>query len=505
MSKEKEPNRIPRPPIVTIMGHIDHGKSTLLDYIRKTNIVATESGGITQHLLAYEVLHKTPEGKEQKITFLDTPGHEAFKTIRSRGAQAADIAVLLVSAEDGVKTQTLEALSCIKDAGIPFVVAINKIDKPGANIERVKQDLASHEVYLEGYGGDIPFAAISAKTGTGVDELLTLILLVAELAELTGDANAMGSGVVIESHVDPRRGMSATLIITNGTIQSGTFIVAGESMAPVRIMEDFLGKPLREATFSTPVRIVGFNALPPAGSLFSSYSNKKDAEDSIAGTRAGTGEKDQPIAPLASLQADVTVIPLIVKADTQGSSEAVLHEIAKQTFERAIVKVLATGVGAISENDVRTAGGNERAIIVGFNVKLERSAAELALRQKIAVETFTVIYTLMEWLEEKIKERIPAIETEERRGLAKILKTFSATKDKQVVGGEVTEGAIAQGDEVKILRRDAEIGRGSIRGLQQQKARSASVAAGNQFGVEIQSKITIAPGDYIESFTLVKK
>jgi len=505
MENDMKKNQIPRPPVVTIMGHIDHGKSTLLDYIRKSNVVKTESGGITQHLLAYEVNHTTPEGREQKITFLDTPGHEAFAAMRSRGARAADIAVLVVSAEDGVKQQTLEALQCIKDAGIPFVVAINKIDKPGADVERTKQDLAQNTVYLEGYGGDIPFMPISAKTGEGVSELLDIILLVAELAELVGDPSAAGSGVVIESHVDPKRGMCATLIITDGVLKRDTFVVAGESIAPVRIMEDFLGTSIREARFSSPVRVVGFNILPPAGSPFTSYAAKKEAEARMGAMEETTKTTNGRGAVHESADATAAIIPLIIKADAQGSVEAIVHEIEKRTFDRVVIKILATGVGAIAENDVRTGGGNTQTIIIGFHVKVERSAAELAEREKITIETFTVIYTLLEWLEKKVTERIPKTKVEERRGLLKVLKTFSAAKDKQVIGGQVLEGTIARGEEVKILRRDAEIGRGAVLDLQQQKARVASVSEGNQCGLQVQSKVTIAPGDQLESFALVEK
>ena len=283
MTKTSTAKIIPRPPIVVIMGHIDHGKSSLLDYIRKTNIVEGEAGGITQHLSAYEVTHHLDQTRKDalasnRITFLDTPGHEAFSKMRARGAGVADIAILVVSAEDGVKEQTKEALRSIKEAGIPYIIAINKIDKPNANIERTKQNLAENEIYLEGFGGDVPFVPISAKLGTGIPDLLDMMLLVAEMENLTGDTFLPAEGIVVESNIDTKRGTSATLIITNGTLKKGMFILAEESMSPVRAIENFLGKQVSEATFSSPVQITGFDALPSVGSTFRAYANKKDAE-----------------------------------------------------------------------------------------------------------------------------------------------------------------------------------------------------------------------------------
>jgi len=267
---------IERPPVIVIMGHVDHGKSALLDYIRKSNIVAGEAGGITQHISAYEITHPH-EGAKKKITFIDTPGHAAFSAMRARGANVADIAVLVVSAEDGVKTQTLEALASIKSAGIPFIVAINKIDLPSADVQRTKNTLVEHEVYIEGMGGDISWVAISAKTGEGIDELLDTMLLTAEMEELEGDTNKHATGVIIESHRDAKRGIAATLIIKNGVLSQGQYIVSGNSMAPVRIMEDFAGNKIESATFSSPIALTGFDALPKVGAVFTAYDNKKDA------------------------------------------------------------------------------------------------------------------------------------------------------------------------------------------------------------------------------------
>src|SRR3989344_6859865 len=335
MAKLSPQNFLPRPPIVVIMGHIDHGKSSLLDYIRKSNVVAGEAGGITQHLSAYEVNHPVKEGVANRITFLDTPGHQAFSKMRSRGAGVADIAILVVSAEDGVKEQTKEALKAIKEAGIPYIVAINKIDKPNANIERTKQNLAENEIYLEGFGGDVPFVPISAKLGTGVSDLLDMMLLVAEMENLTGDSTLHAEGVVVESHIDTKRGTSATLIITNGTLKKGSFILAEESMAPVRAIENFLGKQVPEATFSSPVQITGFDSLPAVGATFRAYSNKKDAEkaqDALREARA----KVKPVAIIRTipLAENALVVPIVLKSDVAGTLEALEKEISKIERER---------------------------------------------------------------------------------------------------------------------------------------------------------------------------
>src|SRR3989338_2741593 len=263
-----------RPPIVAIVGHIDHGKSTLLDYIRKTNVVEAEAGGITQHLSAYEAVHKNAGG-EHKITFLDTPGHEAFKAMRSRGLEVADVAILVVSAEDGVKPQTLEALKLIDGVKIPYIVALTKIDKPSANVEKAKASLLESGIYLEGMGGNVPYVAVSGKTGAGVPELLDLILLAAELEGLTADPSLPGEGVVIEAHIDSKRGNTATLVVENGSVRSGEFVVSSEALAPVRIMENFLGKPIKEALPGSPVRIVGFSSLPQVGARFKTVETKR--------------------------------------------------------------------------------------------------------------------------------------------------------------------------------------------------------------------------------------
>jgi translation initiation factor IF-2 len=396
------PNLIKRPPIVVVMGHIDHGKSTLLDTIRKSNVVASEAGGITQHLSAYVVEHTTKEGNKENITFLDTPGHEAFQQMRLRGADVADVAILVVSAEDGVKPQTLEALKSIKTANIPYVVAINKIDKPGADIPRTQASLIENEIYIEGMGGDIPWAPISAKAGTGIDDLLDLVVLAADLAELTGDTNALAQGKVIEGKLDPKRGSTATLLITDGTLKAGQVVVSGQSYSPVRIMEDFQGKTVREAGLSTPVRIVGFNEIPKVGAQFVTFDNKKEAEAYIAETKNATQNNLTP-----QKRSTLPIIPILIKADVLGTIDAITHELNKFESDRITIKVIDTGVGDITVSDVQNVSATKDAIIVGFNVKIERPASDLAERQNVEINTFDIIYELSEWLENALKNRTP--------------------------------------------------------------------------------------------------
>jgi len=339
-----------RPPVVAVVGHIDHGKSTLLDYIRNTTVVEGEAGGITQHLSAYEAVHKNAGG-EHKITFLDTPGHEAFKAMRSRGLEVADVAILVVSAEDGVKPQTLEALKLIEGVKIPYIVALTKIDKPSADVEKAKASLLEHGVYLEGMGGEVPYVAVSGKSGEGVPELLDLILLAAELEGLAANPTGPGEGVVIEAHIDNKRGATATLIVENGTVAAGEFVISGEAFAPVRIMENFLGKAIKEALPGSPVRIVGFSALPAVGARFKTVETKREAESSVAEALRQTQSKrdisttpvkKEPIEGEEEEAPEVMVLPLVIKTDVAGTGDAVVHEIEKlPTYERLETRVVS--------------------------------------------------------------------------------------------------------------------------------------------------------------------
>lgn len=501
------PYIVPRPPIVVVMGHIDHGKSTLLDYIRKSNSVEHEAGGITQHLSAYVVEHTTRDGDLKKITFLDTPGHEAFKKMRLRGADVADVAILVVSAEDGVKPQTLEALTSIKAAAIPYIIAINKIDKPNANVDMTKASLIENEIYVEGMGGDVPWVAISAKTGQGVDELLDMLLLSAELAELKGDNSMPASGKVIEAHLDQKRGTHATLLITNGTLLGGQYVVSGRAYAPVRIMEDWSGALIREAHMSEPVGIVGFSDVPNIGAEFRAVTSKKEVKGTLEGN-AGSGTRDKVTrekrdgdSTAGNIGTGTPMVPILIKVDTLGTIDAIEHELAKFTSDRVQVRVIGKRIGAVTASDVQNIQATKHAIILGFNVAAPRDVLDLASRLGVEVKTFSVIYELSEWLAEALKVRTPATEIEQKTGRAKVLKLFSAQKNIAVLGGRVEDGALGIGEQVKIFRRDLEIGRGKLNNLQQQKTDVQSVSTG-EFGMQIASKADIAPGDYIETFKI---
>lgn len=497
MSKtEQKTGNVPRPPVIAVMGHIDHGKSKLLDYIRKTNIVDKEAGGITQHTSAYEVIHH-----EQKITFLDTPGHAAFTTMRERGAQIADIAILIVSAEEGVKAQTLEALQSIKDHQTPFIIAINKIDKPAADVEKTKQSLAENGVFVEGYGGNVPVALISAKEGTGVNELLDLLLLAAEMEELTGDHSAPAEGFVLEANLDAKCGTAATLIIKNGTLQASDYLVVGREITKIKRLANFQDQIVKELTFSAPARIFGFAKLPPVGAPFRAFADKKEA-DAFA-----VQAPEQTARHFASNNKEEgqVSLPLIVKADVAGTLEAVEKELAKIKIENVNLNIIDLGVGSITENDIKQVQGFPGAKIIGFRVKAEKSALALAEKNKIVIQTSDIIYKLSEWLEEEMKLAAPKQTVEEILGKAKILKTFGVNGDKQIIGGIVGSGQVIKGKEVRIIRRDNEIGRGKITGLQIQKIKTEEVSENTQFGAEIDAKVEIAAGDYLEAFETVTK
>jgi len=495
--KQKQENIVERPPIIAVMGHIDHGKSALLDYIRKSNIVAGEAGGITQHISAYEVEHNN-----KKITFLDTPGHAAFTAMRSRGAEIADIAILIVSAEEGPKTQTIEAYESIKKAGVPFIVAINKIDRPEANIEKTKQQLMEKEIYLEGYGGDVPFSPISAKSGQGIPELLDTLLLMAELEELKGDKNKQAEGFILETKLDPKKGVCATLIITDGSLKIGDYVVNEDKFTSIRTLENFLGEQIKEAYFSSPVQITGFKENPSVGSVFNIYKSKKEAENvakEYSGIKTDINQNEN------KENKNNFTISLIIKADVLGSIEAIKHEINKIVSEKTNLKIISTGVGNITENDIKTAGGDTNTIIVGFSVKADNGAKNLAEKMGIKINTFDIIYKLTEWLEEEIILKTPKVKTEKIIGKIKVLRVFSQTKDKQVLGGRVLEGSISVKSKIKIIRRDYEIGEGKILGLQSQKLEVNEVKEGAEFGMMIESKKEIAPGDVLNVVIIVEE
>lgn len=483
--------RLTRPPVIAVMGHIDHGKSSLLDYIRQANIVAGEAGGITQHVAAYIAEHNG-----RRITFLDTPGHEAFKALRTRGAAAADIAILVVAADEGVMPQTLDALAAITEAHIPYVIAITKIDKNNADINRTKNSLIEHGIFIEGMGGDIAYAPVSSKTGEGITDLLDILLLSADLLELTADKESSATGFVLESTQDPKRGASATLIVKDGTLSLG-FVVASDAYAPIRFIEDFRGARVERAGPSEPARISGFSKLPAAGSLFCIVKSKKEAE---ALARQNAKEGSASVERSAAVEG-VVELPLIVKADVAGSVDAILHELAKSTHERASIRIVSSGVGSVSETDLKSAlasGGT----IIAFNVSTDAVASELALREGVSILYFSIIYELSAKVQELLDARAPAVAQEKELGRAMVLKLFSSSAKKQVLGARYVSGVLTVGARMKILRKEAEIARGSISNLQQARADVKEVKTEGDFGAEVECREPLQYGDEIIAFVV---
>ena len=517
-------NLVSRPPVVVVMGHIDHGKSTLLDYIRKTKVVAGEAGGITQHVGAYQAEYSTADGKKHEITFLDTPGHAAFSGIRERGAHVADIAILVVSAEDGVKPQTVEAYKAIQKEKVPYIVAITKTDKANANVEKVKQSLGENEIYVEGWGGDIPCVPISSTTGAGIPELLEMILLMSEIANLTSDPKGETTGTIIESSLDTRKGISATLLVKDGTLVTGTFVVAGHSWSPVRFIENFKDQKIEMASASMPVQIIGWNEMPILGTIWTTVGTKKEAEKltELARTEELKAtpkmQTDKHTTKTVSSMSDIdkknllaepeTVsIPLALKADVIGSLEGVKFELAKIKHDKVRLVIVSEGIGNINENDIKMAVSDPNIIVLGFNAEPDKKAQAIIERSSvpIQVKSFSIIYELAEYVQTILDSKIPKEYVEQVIGRAKIMATFSKEKDRQIVGGKVETGTIESGNDVRLMRREAEIGRGKIRELQEKKLRVKEVAEGHEFGMMVELKFEIVPGDRIEAVRTVEK
>jgi len=483
-----------RHPIVTVLGHIDHGKTTLLDYIRKSNVAGKESGGITQHIGAYEVEIKTKSQGTKIITFIDTPGHEVFSQMRSRGAKIADVALLVVAADDGVKPQTEEAISAIREAKIPFVVALNKIDKDTVDIERVKKELGDKEIYLEEWGGKTPLVKVSAKTGEGVEELLEMILLVSELEELGADFTKRASGVVIESELDPKRGNAATLLLRDGVLKKGDWVLAGNASVKTKILENLSGEPLEEARASSPVRVVGFDKVPQVGSTFTAFESRENMEKAQSEV-----VKERPsLRPV--LEEGKSNVPLVLKADVAGSLEALSNEIKKFENEEVLLVILRAGVGNIGEGDIKLASSGKAALVVGFRVKIEKGVSELAERFGVTVKIFEIIYELAEWLRKEIEKRLPEKKERKVLGRVKIVKIFKQTESKQVVGGKVISGGIFDKKRFTLLRRDFPLSEGKILELQQQKLKASEVLERDEFGAMVEVENSVVPGDVLEIF-----
>lgn len=494
-------NLLPRAPVVTIMGHVDHGKTSLLDAIRKTRVTEQEHGGITQHIGAYQV-----KIKDRKITFLDTPGHEAFTLMRARGARATDIVVLVVAADDGVMPQTRESISHTKAAKVPFVVAINKIDKPGVNVERIKRELSEEGLQPEDWGGDTVTVEVSAKTGQNLDHLLEMILLVADLQNLKADPALPATGVVLEAKIDKGRGNVATVLVQNGTLRVGDNFIAGAVYGKVRAMFNEHSEAVKEAGPSAPVEVLGLQGLPLAGDSFQSvddekarqvaqYRQEKLRETAMAKTSRLT--LDQLHRQLA--EGDVKEVAIVLKCDVQGSQEALSAQLAKLSTDKVKVQILHSSVGAITETDVLLATASN-AIIVGFNVRPERKAAELANREKVDIRLHTIIYNVLDEIKNAMIGKLEPVTKETRLGSAEVRNVFRVPKVGAIAGSYITDGKITRNAEVRLLRDNVVIYEGKIASLKRFKDDASEVTKGYECGIGIQNFNDLKVGDVIEGF-----
>jgi len=505
--EEDESKMVPRPPVVCVMGHVDHGKTSLLDAIRETHVTDKESGGITQKIGAYMV-----DVNGQKITFLDTPGHEAFTAMRMRGAQATDIAILVVAADDGVMPQTIEAINHAKAAGVEIIVAVNKIDKPNANIEKVKQELTEYELIAEDWGGSTTFVPVSAHTKEGIDELLEMILLTAEVNELKANPDRKARGIVIEAELDKGRGPVATILVQKGTLRVGDAVAAGSCYGKIRAMIDDKGRRVKEATPSMPVEILGLNDVPNAGEIIMATDNEKEARN-IADTFIAEGKKKllddtkhkvSLDALFEQIQAgNMKELDLIIKADVQGSVEAVKQSLVKLSNEEVIVKVIHGGVGNINESDVVLASASN-AIIIGFNVKPDNQARIVAEREKVDLRLYSVIYNAIEDVEAALKGMLEPIYEEKIIGHAEIRQIFKASGVGNIAGAIVTEGRITRDSVVRITRDKEQIYEGPIATLKHFKDDVKEVKAGSECGMVFENFGQIQEGDLVEAHIMVE-
>ena len=504
--EDAEADLVLRPPVVTIMGHVDHGKTSLLDAIRETAVVETEAGGITQHIGAYQVEHNG-----RRITFIDTPGHEAFTAMRARGAKVTDIAVLVVAANDGVMPQTKESISHARAAEVPIVVAINKVDLTDANPDRVKGELATEELQPEEWGGTTQVAEVSAKTRQGLDELLEKVLLVAdvELEQLKANPSAEASGPIIESRLDQGRGPVATMLVQRGTLKVGDPIVAGDAWARVRALNDFRGEKLREATPGTPVEILGFDKPPPAGETGRVVENERRARE-LAHSRGERLRREQfaqrsaSAVSLESLfeqlgQGGIQDLNLILKGDVDGSVEAAVSELQKIKHPEVRVNVVLQGVGGITENDVNLASSTG-ALIIGFNVRPSAEARALAEREGVEIRTYRVIYQLTEDIEQALVGMLRPIETEETLGEAEVRALFRASRLGTIAGCMVTNGLVRRGAQVRVVREGTVIYETTIASLRRVKDDVREVQEGFECGILLDNFNDVKEGDVLECY-----
>ncbi len=496
----------PRAPVVTIMGHVDHGKTSLLDYIRKAKVAAGEAGGITQHIGAYHV--QTDSGM---ITFLDTPGHAAFTSMRARGAKATDIVVLVVAADDGVMPQTIEAIQHAKAAGVPLVVAVNKIDKPEADPDRVKTELARYNVMSEDWGGDCQFVHVSAKSGEGIDDLLEAILIQAEVLELKAVVDGMANGVVIESFLDKGRGPVATVLVQEGTLRQGDIVLCGLEYGRVRAMRDELGREIKEAGPSLPVEILGLSGVPSAGDEATVVRDEKKARE-VALYRQGKFREvklaRQQKAKLENMfanmtEGEVSEVNVVIKADVQGSVEAICDALVKLSTDEVKVKIVGSGVGGITETDATLAAASS-AILVGFNVRADASARKVIESESLDLRYYSVIYDLIDEVKQAMSGKLAPEYRQEIIGLAEVRSVFKSPKFGAVAGCMVTEGVVKRSNRIRVLRDNVVIYEGELESLRRFKDDVNEVRNGYECGIAVKNYNDVREGDQIEVYETVE-
>lgn len=479
-----------RAPVVVVLGHVDHGKSSILQAIKDFRITEKESGGITQHIGAYEI-----EYQGKNITFIDTPGHEAFSAMRSRGAGVADIAILVIAAEEGIKNQTKEAIEHIKEAGIPVIVAVNKIDKPEADLERVKRELANNDVNLESTGGDVPLVSLSAKTKKGIPELLEMILLITEMNNFEADLSKPAEGVVIEAHLDPKRGPTATLILSQGTLKKNNIIATSSVIGKVKMLEDFQGKAMDKAIASQPAVVIGFEQVPGIGEDFKIFKDALKAREYI-------NKKEKPVEAIT--ESDKKVFKIIIKGDVSGSIEAIKETIKNIPQEEVSLYVLKADVGEVNESDVKLASSS-RARILAFRVRTDPIALKFAEREKIKIMNFEIIYELVEYLCKAMERSQEAVIVRTDLGKLKVLEVFRTEKKRQIVGGKVIEGEIKKGTLIEVFRGEDKLGQGRLIELQRNKKPIDQVSKNQECGILYEGGTAIEPGDILHIYLEEKK
>lgn len=490
---------VTRPPVVTVMGHVDHGKTKILDAIRETDVVATESGGITQHIGAYQV-----NIKKRIITFLDTPGHEAFTAMRAHGANITDVVILAVAANDGVKPQTIEAINHAKASGVPIVVAINKIDLPDADVEKVKRQLADNGLLSEKWGGDVPMIEVSAKEHKNIDQLLEMVLLVADMKELKADPNLPATGVVIESHMQAGRGPIATVLVQEGTLKRNDPLVIGQTYGKVRIMENYLGKRVETAGPSMPVRIAGLQDLPDFGDRFLVVESEKAAKE-----LTGVKTIKRKVLSISEFSKDIKEgkikeLKLVLKADVAGSLEAIKHSLNDLSSDEVKINILHEGVGDVSESDINMAIASH-ALVIGFRVKADADVMSLAKRENVKISIYEIIYQLLDDLTAALSGLLEPEIVETEIGRMSVLAVFRVTKNEKIIGGKVTMDKIENGAEVRIVRDKDTIGFGKIDSLQQGKKETSEVLENFECGLKVMTPTKIMVGDSLECFKKEEK